>query len=54
MLGLRFFVCDCCETVYADPGDSPSCSNCGDGLLREISDRLRADGYFWRTDGNER
>lgn len=54
MLGLRFFVCDHCETVHAAPETSSSCSNCAEGPLREITDQLQADACFWWADGTER
>lgn len=45
MLGLRFFACERCETVYANPPDPPHCDRC-DTPLREITERLQEDAYF--------
>jgi len=45
MPGLRFFACEQCQTVYANPPDPPRCHRC-DVALREITDRLQDDAYF--------
>jgi hypothetical protein len=45
MLGLRFFACERCETVYANPPDPPRCARC-EVALQEITDRLQDDAYF--------
>lgn len=45
MLRLRFFVCQQCETVFADPEVPPSC--CGsDAPMQEITDDLQTEPYF--------
>jgi hypothetical protein len=46
VLGLRFFVCEGCETVHASPDEPPGCRDCGVGTFREITRRLQADTYF--------
>ncbi len=46
VLGLRFFVCERCETVHASPDEPPRCRDCGVGTFREITHRLQADTYF--------
>ena len=46
MLRLRFFACQGCETVFADPEEPPGC-DCGtDAPLKEITDDVQADPYF--------
>jgi hypothetical protein len=45
MLGLRFFACEECETVYANPPDPPRCHQCS-VRLREITDAVQDDAYF--------
>lgn len=45
MLGLRFYVCAGCETVYAAAEEPPGC-DCAAPQLSEITDRLQADTYF--------
>ena len=45
MLGLRFFACERCETVYANPPAPPQCHRC-DVCLREITDSLQDESYF--------
>jgi len=45
MLGLQFFVCDECETVYANPPTN-RCGSCERVRLREITDGLQDDSYF--------
>jgi hypothetical protein len=54
MLGLRFFVCDRCETVHASPEESRSCTSCEGGSVREITGALQTDTYFWRAGGDDR
>lgn len=46
VLGLRFYACRTCDTVYAGPDEPPECSRCCDTDLREITDRLQTDSYF--------
>lgn len=50
MLGLRFYACDRCDTVFADPDAPRECGECADGRLNEITHRLQADTYFLPVD----
>lgn len=52
MLGLRFYVCAGCDTVYADTEEPPGC-DCESPRLSELTDRLRADTYFLPPDVDE-
>ena len=45
MLGLRFFACPRCETVYALP-EEERCQRCGDVRLDEITRTMWDDSYF--------
>jgi len=44
--GLRFFVCEGCETVYADVERPPRCGNCDGDPLEEIEPEAQAADYF--------
>lgn len=46
MLGLRFFTCEVCETVYADVERPPRCSNCDADPVVEILPETQAANYF--------
>lgn len=46
VLGLQFFACRRCETVYADPEEPPRCDNCGNGTFEEITPGVQAEAYF--------
>jgi rRNA maturation endonuclease Nob1 len=46
VLGLRFFACNRCDTVFADPERPLRCDSCGGDALEEITDKLQADTYF--------
>jgi hypothetical protein len=46
VLGLRFFTCLACDTVYAAPDEPPWCDACDDGVVEEITDRVQSDPYF--------
>jgi rubredoxin len=46
MLGLRFFECRRCATVYAGPDAPPYCSDCPGHEFAELTDRLRTEAYF--------
>jgi rubredoxin len=46
VLGLRFFACDGCGTVYAATDEPRGCDRCGDTRLAELTDALRDDTYF--------
>ncbi|MCL9815713.1 hypothetical protein [Natronocalculus amylovorans] len=46
MLGLRYFVCGGCETVYADVEMPPWCANCDDDPIVEIGPENQALNYF--------
>jgi ribosomal protein L37E len=46
VLGLRFFACDRCGVVHADPEEPVQCGRCGWGRLEELTGRLQADSYF--------
>ena len=45
VLGLRFFACPRCETVYALP-EEERCQRCGDVRLDEITRTMWDDSYF--------
>jgi len=49
MLGLRFFGCSRCGTVFAAPEEPVACAECSDGDIEELTDDLRADAYFTRA-----
>ncbi len=49
MLGLRFFVCEGCETVYADVEKPLRCRSCGDEPVEELGPGTRASEYFMRN-----
>lgn len=46
MLGLRFFECRWCETVYAGPDAPPHCTGCAGEAFTELTGRLQGDTYF--------
>jgi rRNA maturation endonuclease Nob1 len=46
----RFFACDRCDTVFADPERPPYCDSCGEPSLTEITRALQADRYFTRAE----
>jgi formate dehydrogenase maturation protein FdhE len=46
VLGLRFFACSQCDTVYAVVEDPTGCSECERGSLEEITRRMCGDAYF--------
>lgn len=46
VLGIRFFVCDGCETVYADVARPPQCDSCEDDSITEIGQEIQAATYF--------
>jgi len=48
MLGLRFFECRQCGTVFAGPDTPPYCDSCDGVRVTEITDSLQADTYFSR------
>jgi rubredoxin len=52
MLGLRFFVCEACGTVYAAPEAPSDCDRCSGGRLAELADATRdgAAAYFAPVD----
>jgi hypothetical protein len=45
VLGLRFYACDDCGTVYADVDEPPDC-DCNGGSFREVTRRLQDATYF--------
>jgi hypothetical protein len=49
VLGLRYYACDRCETVFADVETPPRCGRCAAEGLREITRDLQGDDYFWRA-----
>ncbi|WP_267641316.1 hypothetical protein [Haloarchaeobius amylolyticus] len=49
MLGLRYFACAGCETVFALPEAESRCPRCDAAGLEEITDRLDGDVYFTRS-----
>lgn len=46
MLGLRYFVCQRCETVFGLPGPPTECGRCGHERLSELSGDGDAAAYF--------
>lgn len=46
MLGLRFYECRRCATVYAVPDVPPSCSECKGHEFVDLTDQLQDDTYF--------
>ncbi len=46
VLGLRFFACDGCDTVYADIEEPPRCRNCGGETVDELGSGTQAAEYF--------
>ncbi|WP_154325918.1 MULTISPECIES: hypothetical protein [Haloferax] len=46
MLGLRFFACVRCDTVYAHPETQTQCDSCDSGTLEEITHTMYDDAYF--------
>ena len=50
MLGVRFFGCSRCGTVFAGLEAPPMCEECPDGDIEELTADLRADTYFTRSD----
>lgn len=45
-LGLRYFSCDRCETVFALPDGPDACVRCGATPLRELRDVRGPNAYF--------
>jgi hypothetical protein len=54
VLGLDFYECRQCATVYAGPTPPPFCSDCGDDEFEELAGDLRREPYFWRRRRSER
>ena len=50
VLGLRFFGCQRCDTVYAGPEPPPRCTNCAGDEFAELTGRLQGDTYFSSPD----
>ena len=48
MLGLRYFACPDCGTVYAVPGDPGDCERCGATGLDPVGSGGGAAAYFSR------
>jgi hypothetical protein len=48
VLGIRFFECRRCATVYAGPEVPSSCSECNGREFVDLTDQLQADTYFSR------
>lgn len=46
MLGLRFFACEECDTVYADIEEPRHCGTCDGAHIAEISSGMGATTYF--------
>ncbi|WP_157964830.1 hypothetical protein [Halorubrum sp. 48-1-W] len=46
MLGIRFFLCDGCGTVYADVERPPRCGTCDDASTVELGPGTQAANYF--------
>jgi hypothetical protein len=50
VLGVQYYACRECDTVYADVGRPPHCDRCraGSDALRELTPALQYDDYFTR------
>jgi len=46
VLGLRYFVCNGCETVYADVERPLPCDVCDDESIEQIGPETQAVNYF--------
>jgi rubredoxin len=46
VLGLRFFTCEDCETVYADVDEPPRCGRCDGVSFEELDVGTQAADYF--------
>jgi rubredoxin len=52
VLGLRYYACETCGTVYADVDEPPRCDGCpAGGPFRDVTALLLDDDYFTRTGG---
>lgn len=54
MLGLRFFACSGCETVYADVERPARCPRCGREPVEELAPESGAVDYFTDSGGGDR
>jgi hypothetical protein len=52
VLGLRFFACEACGTVFAAPEEPSGCDRCAGGRLVALADTARdgAAAYFAPVD----
>jgi len=48
MLGLRFFVCQQCETVFAEPEEPLDCGCSSHDSIEEITADVQTEPYFTR------
>ena len=48
MLGLRFFVCQQCETVFAEPEEPVDCGCSSRDSIEEITADVQTEPYFTR------
>ncbi len=46
MLNLRFFVCQQCETVFAEPEMPPACPCSNHDSVAEITAEVQTEPYF--------
>ena len=46
MLGLRYFACGGCSTVYADVDTPPRCHRCESERFEEVKQGTHAAEYF--------
>ncbi|WP_440990652.1 hypothetical protein [Haloarchaeobius baliensis] len=46
MLGLRFFTCKACETVFAGVDEPAVCSECDASRFDEVTGALQHEPYF--------
>jgi rubredoxin len=46
VLGVRFFLCNGCDTVYADIEEPPQCHRCDGGPFEELDPENQAFDYF--------
>ena len=53
MLGLRYYVCEACETVSSGPEALVRCARCDGESMREVTHRLGGDAYFTRWMGDD-
>jgi len=46
VLGLRFFACEACETVFAGLDEPEACCECDESRFDEVTGTLQHEPYF--------